>query len=1358
MSSRYFIFFFLWWTCLYGSAQSPYIQSITVADGLSQGFVTTIYQDSHGFMWFGTLDGLNRYDGYSIRRYNYQPFSRFSLSGSAYITRILESSEGLLWIGTDEFLYVFDPATERFFNVSQHVPLLPRHGVMQIVMDSSGTLIVMMENPPDSTALYHLYIPDHFALQLRYGSEPLAGVHAAPLPLPPGAGPLAALQDCVGDTMILAVDWAGRAYRLMKPAFQFMPADVLNWQTPNPTILWGKDYGFFYRRKPANGSYTHLPPHIFRRLVPLKDGTCLLISGVDHIIYKFDTSQALESSHHIDPYGTRPERKDFTPFMEFPHQISTILQDQSDVIWVGTGGYGLEKVSLRNQAFRHFVPGNSLYNFREMPDGRIWPGKFLPNKLIDPNTGILQPAPWASFFTYKNYIYNMLPDRQGNLWFTSAGERSGKLGSIYFWEKKTGRYREMARLHSFKESIVEQLLEDRQGNIWVAAHDGHLFQCRADVQQATYFSYSSLFSDFNKNLTANAMCEDADGNCIWIGTSRGLVELQHPAGNRAPAFRLFEYQADNPQSLAWNWVLCLYQNPAVPNLLWIGTRGGGLNCYDKNTGFFHHFTTEDGLADNVVYGIVPDDEGNLWCSTNRGLSRFQPSTGIFVNYYESDGLQANEFNTGAFLRNRQGLLLFGGVNGLTVFDPKEIKLSSKFPPVAITGIKVRGNPLLPAREGSPLQFAPYYDQRLKLPFSENNVTFEFAALDFANPATNRFRYKMNGIDREWIHAGTTHFANYASLPPGEYVFEVQAATADGDWNPKSARFLLIIAPPWYRTWLAYLCYLLFGAGLVWGYIRLREERLREQHLLQLKNRESERLKELDSFKNRLFANITHEFRTPLTIILGLAERLRKGKSQQDVVENAGNIITQGNNLLDLVNQVLDLAKLESQGLTLRPVQSNLSTFVRFQAESFQSMATYNNIKIELQTEKPDVVMDFDPQRFRQVLTNLLSNAIRHTPPDGRIKVSLFRKESQQVVLEVADSGAGIAPEELPYIFDRFFQGKISEQKQGTGGIGLALTHELVLLAGGDIRVESIPGQGATFTVTLPVTNLAEPTPFDRITAQPAMFTPGLTKKQEKGDLPLLLVIEDNPVVADYLRSCLHDYYNLLFAENGHKGIQTAFDKIPDIILSDVMMPVQDGLEVTQILKNDERTSHIPIVLLTAKTQSEDRLDALRLGANAYLTKPFLEEELLLVLNNKLILQQVWKQRYAAFEKGMPVEMNDEVHQSSDIHTFKMEDEFMKKLFRIFEENYHDEHFHLEQLCRLAGMSSSQLHRKLTALTDQPVMQMLRAFRLHKARELLLARPDLQVTEVALMTGFNNPAHFSRVFSQTFGQPPSALKK
>ena len=722
-------------------------------------------------------------------------------------------------------------------------------------------------------------------------------------------------------------------------------------------------------------------------------------------------------------------------------------------------------------------------------------------------------------------------------------------------------------------------------------------------------------------------------------------------------------------------------------------------------------------------------------------------------------MQSNEFNTGAFLRNSQGLLLFGGVNGLTVFDPKEIKLSGKLPPVAITVVKVRGNPLLPAREGSPLQFAPYFDQKLTLSFSENNVTFEFAALDFANPATNRFRYRMNGIDREWINAGTTHFANYASLQPGEYVFEVQAATADGDWNPQSARFRLIIAPPWYQTPLAYLFYLIFGAGLVWGYIRLREERLREQHLLQLKNSESERLKELDSFKNRVFANITHEFRTPLTIILGLADRLPKGRSQEETEQHAGDIITQGNNLLDLVNQVLDLAKLESQGLTLRPVQGNLCAFVRFHVDSFRSLADYSNIHIELQTEVPDVVMDFDPQRFRQVLANLVSNAIRHTPPEGRITVRLFRNDHQQVVLSVADSGEGIAPEEIPHIFDRFYQGRISEQNRGTGGIGLALTRELVILAGGDIRVESTPGQGAVFTVTLPVTNHAEPAPPERITAHPVRYASIPKNTTPSGEMPLLLVIEDNPVVAEYLDRCLHGHYALLFAENGQKGIQTAFEHIPDIILSDVMMPVQDGLEVTHVLKNDERTSHIPIVLLTAKAQSDDRLDALRHGANAYLTKPFLEEELLLVLHNQLVLQQVWKQRYAAFEKGLPLETNDGTPpQAADSDSFKMEDEFMKKLYRIFEENYQDEHFHLEQLCRLAGMSSSQLHRKLTALTNQPAMQMLRTFRLNKARELLLSRPGLQVTEVAMMTGFNNAAHFSRIFSQAFGQPPSALKK
>ncbi|MCC6279606.1 MAG: helix-turn-helix domain-containing protein, partial [Saprospiraceae bacterium] len=918
-------------------------------------------------------------------------------------------------------------------------------------------------------------------------------------------------------------------------------------------------------------------------------------------------------------------------------------------------------------------------------------------------------------------------------------------------------YRKLATIPSFKESIVEQILEDHYGNVWIAAHDGHVFRFSPGGREIRHFNFSEMFAESDKNLTTNAILEDVEGS-MWVGTSRGLLEILNPAVHEAPAYRLLQNNPENPQSLSWNWVLCLYQDPAVPHLLWIGTRGGGLNCYDKKTGLFCHYSEVNGLADNVVYGIVPDDEGNLWCSTNRGLSRFTPQTRVFVNYYESDGLQNSEFNTGAAQRSTDGSFLFGGVNGLTVFDPKAIKLSSEPPPVAITSIRVRGNLLRPAREGSPLQFAPYFEQTLTLPFSENNITFEFAALDFANPATNRYRYQMKGIDRDWIEAGATHSANYASLPPGTYVFQVQAATADGPWNPQGATFHLVILPPLYRSWAAYLFYIMLIAGAAWSFIRFREERLREHHVLQLEQQESERLKELDSFKNRFFANITHEFRTPLTIILGLAERLKRGETNDSVQGSAGNIMAQSNNLLDLVNQMLDLAKLESHGLTLHPVQGNLNAFTRSHVESFYPLAAYKDLQLNLETEQPDLVLDFDPQHFRQILNNLISNAIRHTPSGGNITVRLFGNTERQAVLVISDTGVGILPEDLPHIFDRFFQGSVYRQNQSTGGIGLALTRELVLLAGGDIQVSSEPGNGATFTVTLPITNTAAPVADESLAALPlsAMLL-GTEASTPTGPLPLLLVIEDNSEVADYLRLCLNGHYHLLFAADGSKGIQMAFEHIPDLIISDIMMPEKDGLEVTDILKNDERTSHIPIVLLSAKTQLGDRLEGLRRGANAYLSKPFNERELLLILNNQLAFQKNWKQRYAALEKGLPAETVAASTSAVPNDAFQAEDEFIKKLFGIFETHYPDEHFNLDQLCRLIGMSSSQLHRKLSALTDQPAMQMLRTFRLNKARELLLTRRELHVAEVCMQVGFSNPAHFSRMFSKTFGMAPSAVR-
>lgn len=1328
---------------------------MTVADGLSQGFITAMCQDRRGFMWIGTLDGLNCYDGYSVRRFNYEPFSPFSLSGSTYIAKIQEDRQGLLWIGTGDCLYVFDPATERFFNINHHVSLLPGQGVVQITTDSGGTVIVHMPNRQDSIGLYRIILPDRFAEQLRQGEQPLAGVAAEHLPLPAYAEPKISLEECVGDTLILARDRRGRAFRLTKPGFQFVTFDVLQLQTPEYNILWGKGSGFFFRRK-LDGRATPVQPNVFKGLIRLQDGSCVTYSGIDQYLYKYDPAVDLKNDRFNQSFLPR---EGFTQFLTFPYNISIIKQDRSDVIWAGTGGQGLQKVNLRNLAFRLYLSGYSVYNFHQMPDGRLWMGKIYANQLFNLHTGQMEAAPWASFFDDYKPIHNMLPDRAGNLWFVTAGTWQGKKGSIYVQEKNTRNYIQLATLPSYKESVCEQLLEDRQGNIWIAAHDGHLYRRRKGASALEHFNFSHLFREKDQHLSIYALIEDPqDGGSIWIGTSKGLIEVQDPASDQPPGFRLLRYQADNPESLSWNWVLCLYQDPATPDHLWIGTRGGGLNCFDKRTRLFKHFTVQDGLVDNVVYGIVPDDEGNLWCSTNRGLSRFNPDKETFVNYYKSDGLQENEFNTGAFLRSREGLMMFGGVNGLTVFDPREVKLSRQTPPVAITGIKVRGNPLLPAREGSPLQFAPSFEQTLTLPFSENNVTFEFAALDFANPATNRYRYRMQGIDRDWIYSGTTHFANYASLPPGDYVFKVQAATADGDWNPAGADFYLVISPPWYRNWLAYLFYLVLIAGLTWLYIRLREERLHEQHILQMKQQESERLKELDSFKNRFFANITHEFRTPLTIIMGLAERLRKGGSRETIPDNAAQIFTQGNNLLDLVNQMLELAKLESHGLVLHYVQSNISAFVRFHARSFQAPASHKNIRLLIETESPDLTMDFDPQRFRQILNNMLSNAIRHTPSGGSISLKLFRSGEETAVIEIADSGEGILPEDLPHIFNRFYRGRSPQHGDGTGGLGLELTRELVLLAGGSIQVESTPGEGSTFTIQLPVTNRAATVSTEHINSLPVPEPSDKIKTPEPpSGMPLLVVMEDNPVVADYLRSCLERYYRLLFAENGQKGIELALDHIPDIILSDVMMPLKNGLEVTDVLRNDERTSHIPIVLLTAKTHSDDRLEALRRGANAYLTKPFMEEELLLVLHNKLALQRTWHHRYAGFGRGASLHLPEQPAVALQNELIRKEDAFMKKLRSIFEAHYSEEEFYLEHLCRLVGMSSSQLHRKLAALTDQPAMHLLRSFRLNKAQELLIARPDLQVSEIADMVGFSNAAHFSRMFSKTFGKPPSEFR-
>lgn len=1327
-----------------------HMESLTVADGLSQGFVTDMIQDHRGFIWIATFDGLNRYDGYNIRRFTVKPFDTWALQ-AAQINCLYEDDQHLIWIGTHQGLYVFEPLKERFLKLSQPIIELPAAYISLITGDAEGNIFVNVLSEGNGTSLFQLRIPSGFSSQINQGEAPMAGIDVTAIPTAaPFANPIKML-DCIGDTLLLAVDAEQQIFKYSYEAKCLQPFDLRrlprNTASHDHNILWGKTAGYCFRWILPDGRDSLMPFKHWLNTFRLGDGRIGFWMNHDGPLLRKNTNAPLSMDVGRPKLVLLQDPaflQTFTPLLpDNRYWNNKIIADRQGIIWLGTKGYGVRKINPQQLAFGGVLQGKSVSSLRELPNGQLWVRLYNDESfVISAATGEVVSAPWALDVKTKG-LYEVFVDSRGNFWLVEPN--NGLSASPYrliFYEKNSHRLTRVPELLHFMQAVPEKIFEDRSGNIWIAAHRGVVLRFRAGRPTPERFSYADLLKDKLSNLRVTAIVEDANG-VIWLGTNEGLLRMDG-AATASPKFSIFQHEPQNKQSISMDWISCISPDLFEPYILWLGTRGGGLNRFDTRTNTCTYLSeTANGLPDNVVYGILPDGKGKLWCSTNRGLCQFDPVQHIFVTYQESDGLLSTEFNTNSYLRTRDGKLWFGGVSGLNYFWPKDIVPNDQAPAVAISGIKVQG-----------LARLPDVENKLSLPFEENNVMFEFSVLDFANNKTNRYRYRLHGIHHDWVSIGTAHTANFSALPPGRYTFELQGATADSPWSSPSLTFSLEIRPPWYRSRLAWILYAAILALVFIAYLRYREDNFKLRHSAEISQRESERLKAFDAVKNKFFANIAHELRTPLTIILGLAERLRRGEKGDEVAATAIKIIKQGNNLLELTSQVLDLGKLESRHLVLAPVNGNINDFVQQQVEPLIALASAKGIGLKISADPPEIWMDFDPIQMPKILNNLISNAIRHTLFGGNIVVhTALQAGGDWLKLTVSDNGEGISPDHLPHIFERFYQGGSYSGATGASGIGLTLVRELVQMMGGSITVESNQGKGTVFSVLLPVTNSAQRA-MEGLGGGPKIEVPHRPQivSSDNRPLPLLLIIEDNEDVTDYLHLCLYPYFKLEVATDGQTGIDKALALVPDIILTDVAMPVKSGLELASILKEEVSTSHIPIVMLTAKAEQADRIEGHRRGANAYLTKPFDDQELLLLLQNLLKLQQQWRQRYAKYPALQPIAVSEGL----DAAEAQTEDSFMQKMYAIFEEKYSEEAFDLKRLCHLMGMSRSQLDRKLKTLTDRSPMEMLRSFRLQKAYALLSASPTARVTEVCFQTGFKNPSHFSRLFAKEFGKPPSGI--
>ncbi len=960
-------------------AQTDYlIESITVADGLSQGFIHAIHEDSRGYKWLGTFNGLNRYDGYQVKRFIPDKSTSWSIKAN-YIYCITEDEYGLLWLGTDKGLVVMDPYSERFVHLADIDPRFPVNDVVWIDVRAGRIWISdrlkMMASNVQSQIYSITSIPglSHLIQENKLSSSIF---NLQFIDIPPGFK---------GPTM-----WVHVPNSKQSDIFFIDQLDQLGKINPITLQATGAD--------PRLIDYTHMGPYgllyssegMTGRLFQLLDDTinkykikCLseFIHPPGQIpllyflgrpeLYQLDTAMASEIDITQDFSSVLRRDKPFFT-LDQPISASSII-DRNENIWLGTIGFGVRKLRPKKVSFKQYLSKIGPYNFNILPDGWIWPGRDVPFKVFDPQTGKEKLAPWGYWNGKNNRIFNLLITRSGDWWLPNC-----KNDQLFIKKKEhhTGQWKEMPLELPYLDSGTIPIFEDKNANVWISAINGKIARIRPKDNQIEYWSFNADFPQLQQGTVLQSSCivEDTQG-VLWLGTNQGLVRIEHPEAS--PIFTVWHNYGPKGALFKNERITSICPDPNQQHLIWIGTFGGGLHCFDSQKEITEIYNENDGLANNVIYGVLPDTFGNLWLSTNRGLSRFDRQNKTFYNLSSDDKRLGTEFNTDAFRLLPSGELAFGGLNGLFLVRPLQEKRGKQANLVAITAIKINGNLLNPAVEASFLHYTNQNEVSLILPFNKNSITFEFAALQTSNPASANFRYRLLGLDPQWINAGSQRIANFTLIPPGQYTLEVQSVNTKEIWEDAPiTRLYVTIAPPWYRSWLAWICYAGIIVGLFYAYLIYERKYLALEYKENTRRIEIERLKSLDDFKNRFFGSISHEFKTPLTIILGHAKRLNTNNGQQDITQHAEAILHQGQSMLEMVSQMVDVTKLDNENIQLNWQNGNITDYLRYLVESLRALANFKNIQLDVLSAVPHLRMDFDPLRLKYIINNLLTNAIR----------------------------------------------------------------------------------------------------------------------------------------------------------------------------------------------------------------------------------------------------------------------------------------------------------------------------------------------------------------------------------------------
>jgi len=1351
-------------------------QFINIQETGSKRAISSIVQDNNGFLWIGTIGaGLYRYDGVNYLGYQYNQKKTGSVNSNVIFTTFVDSDNNL-WVGTDEGLCLYNRDLDNFTKINIQDVITKGYDepitVKTIIQDNNGNLLL-------GTYGFGLFKLNIKTLKVTLVSAAL----------------------------------------LEKPNF-LIKCSAKNRQG---IIYLGTNYGLF--EVDLKGKVKQVCKDKFKREPLTDDIESIVIDKYGYIWLGTFSNGLIKIKPEMDNY-------EFENYVITKNKILSIIQSSQDYIICGTENDGLLVTNYKGQVLKRYLhskynnfslKSNSVWSLFEDKEKRLWLGyynkglgvfdkpnsKFIAIESLVNNDNSLQSSHVTSIVKDKegrllissegggldiynlddksfihineknqdyfsgldaNYIQTIFIDSKKNIWIGSWDR------GIYFLKNGTTRFINYTTKNTagLKSNGVFSFSEDRTGRIWIGTFIKGLHYYD-NVSNSFVHCNSKPFADSGlNNAFIRKVLVDSD-NVLWVGTVLGLYRVTLKANDGFTVTSMSGAMLKNmPNHRSIQTILSIYESN--DKTVWIGTDGGGLFSYNKKNRAFLNYNDFPGFTEKSVRAIISDNNGCLWVSGGSGLSQLDFRNKKSTNFNKDDGLIENDFNNNAVSKDGNGELYFGGYGGVNYFNPKQIKKTQKSPRLYFSDFKLFNFSVKPYEDSSPLSKVISQTKEITLNHSQSVFTIEYVGIDYSFPNKIQYAYYLEGFDKGWNYVGNKRTATYTNLPFGEYIFKVKSANGNASWNKVPLTLKITILPPWWKTFWAYLAYTLILASLIIYLNKVYQDRFKAKQAIVLEKEKLIQTENLNSKKLQFFTNISHEFRTPLTLIINPLEDILRSKGVSPEIKHKLKTIHKSSSRLSrLINELMDFNKIQFNKIPLKARKIEVVGFTKDVISYFDDEAIARSITLKFDCNEDEIEDWFDTNMLEKIIFNILSNAFKFTADKGFITITVEKSESDDLLIingdavpsisiSIKNTGSGINENDLERIFDRFYQvDNLNKAYYGSTGIGLEVVKEFVELHKGTIHVESKEGEGTTFKIIFPAGHsfyneneiVNEPYRLEKynkslITEQDHNGEDDYEIDDEVEENVIktytILIVEDNVELRTYLKEELSKYYKVIIAENGKKGYELAVQRLPDLIITDVVMPVMDGLQLCKHIKGDLKTSHIPLLMLSAKAMVKDKLEGIDSGADMYLSKPF-ELDIL-----KSSLAQLITSRQIIFKKfysGITKFGVDKIT--------TLDNEFIQKILHYINENISDPQLSVEFLSEKIFLSRSQLYRKMKTLTGVSVNEFIRNVRLEKAKHLIELGNN-NINEITYIVGFTSPSYFAKCYKIKYGYLPTQEKK